>query len=274
MFKVEAALHDPEELLYQLDYSSMKRRSGAAERLAGLRKILSAILPDVQDPGDIEIHGPPWLPGDSVDEAGIHVRTPYGTVPLSQLSLGYRTVFTWTVDIAWRLLQHNPNSAAPFDRPAIVIVDEIDLHLHPSWQRGIREHLTRHFPQIQFIATAHSPLMAQSSLDANVAVVRQVGDHAVIVNDPAVIESWRLDQLITSDLFDLDSARSPQVEKWQARRAELLDRPALSPEERAELKRLNRMVWEMPAAESADDDKAMEIIRRAAERLQSDETAS
>ena len=49
-------------------------------------------------------------------------------------------------------------------------------------------------------ATAHSPLMAQSSLGANLAVLRKLEDHAVILNDPSVIKEWRLDQVITSDL--------------------------------------------------------------------------
>ena len=84
------------------------------------------------------------------------------TVSLGRLSLGYQTVFAWTLDIAWRLIERYPRSPNPLQEPAIVLVDEIDLHLHPHWQRDIREHLTEQFPRIQFIATAHSPLMAQS----------------------------------------------------------------------------------------------------------------
>ena len=123
---------------------------------------------------------------------------------------------------------------------------------------------------MQFIATAHSPLMAQSSLDANVAVVRRSGDHAEIVNDPLVIKEWRLDQLVTSDLFGLDSARSPAVAEKRRHRAELLKKSALSPAERDELNGLNEWALEMPTAESSeDDDEAMAIIRRAAAELRS-----
>ena len=272
LFRVEAALLDAEELLCSLDHGSLRGQPRAPENLAGLKRILSAILPDVQEPQGIRILGPPRMPGIPPDEIGVHVTTPYGSVPLNQLSLGYRTVFTWTVDIAWRLLQRNPRSSNPFDEPAIVIVDEIDLHLHPRWQREIREHLTCHFPKIQFIATAHSPLMAQISLDANVVVVRQSGDHTLILNDPVMVQSWRLDQLITSDLFGLASARSPDVEKWQARRSELLEKPELSPNERAELEELNRRAHDLPTA-SPEDEKAMKIIRRAAALLESNEEA-
>ena len=114
--------------------------------------------------------------------------------------------------------------------------------------------------------------MAQSSLDANVAVVRRSADHAVILNDPTVVRSWRLDQLITSDLFDLTSPRSPEVERQQARRSMLLDKSTRSSAEDAELEELNRVVLEMPT-ESPEDERAMEIIRNAAARLRSDEGA-
>ena len=273
LFRVEAALHDAEELLCLLDHGSLRGQPGAMEMLAGLREILSAILPDVQDPQDIKILGPSGVPGVPLDETGILVKTPYGTVPLSQLSFGYRTVFAWTVDIAWWLLQRNPGSSNPFHEPAIVIVDEIDLHLHPRWQRKIRYQLTKHFPKVQFIATAHSPIMAQSSLDANVAVVRQSGDHAVILNDPVVVASWRIDQLVTSELFGLASARSPELEKQEARRSELLEKADLSPDEQVELGALNRMALEMPTG-SPEDERAMEIIRRAAAQLDSNEKTS
>ena len=168
--------------------------------------MLVEVLPDVDRAQDIEILGPRI--SDSSDiETGVRVTTPYGNVPLSQLSLGYQTMFAWTVDIAWRLLARYPNSPNALEEPAIVIVDEIDLHLHPRWQREIRDHLTGHFPSVQFIATAHSPLMAQDSLGANLAVLRKLEDHALILNDPTVIKEWRLDQVITSDLFNLASAR-------------------------------------------------------------------
>ncbi len=273
LFKVESELYDAEDLLYKLEYASLKGRLEAAKQLDRLKEMLAALVSDIHDAQCIDILGPPRMPGNPPGQAGVRVKTPYGYVPLNQLSLGERTVFAWAVDIAWRLLDRYPDSENPFREPAIVIVDEIDLHLHPRWQREIREHLTRHFPTVQFIATAHSPLMAQSSLDANLAVLKRSDDHAVILNDPSVIKSWRLDQLITSELFDLGSARSPEVERRQQRRAELLEKPELSPKEFHELAELDRMVLEMPT-EPPEDERAMEIIRRAAARFQPSEADS
>ena len=121
-----------------------------------------------------------------------------GEVPLRQLSLGYQTMLAWVADLGWRLFAHYPNSKYPLQGPAIVLIDEIDLHMHPNWQRQIRERLTRNFPNVQFNGTAHSPLMAQAFLDANLAVVMRENDHSIIVNDPEVVANWRVDQIATS----------------------------------------------------------------------------
>ena len=267
LFAVAARLRDAEELLHRLRYWKLTNVPGAAAQLDSMKKAIAAMLPDVGSAQDIEID--PSRAQSDPSRRRVHVRTPYGSVPLDQVSLGYRTVFAWTADIAWRLIEHYPGSSNPLREPAIVLVDEIDLHLHPRWQRKIRETLAAHFPRVQFIATAHSPLMAQSSLDANVAVVRRSGGHAEIVNDPVLISAWRLDQLVTSDLFGLDSARSPAVERQQRRRAELLEKPELSPAECAELDALDQQALGMPTAELHADNEAMAIIRQAADRLRS-----
>jgi hypothetical protein len=267
LFNTAAELYDAENLLYRLNYRVLDKRLGAKERLDAVKRALAEILPDVERPEDIRILGP-RVPGSRHDETGVQVKTPYGDVPFGQLGLGYQTVIGWTVDIAWRLLERSPESLNPLHEPAIVIVDEIDLHLHPRWQREIRAHLTRHFPNVQFITTAHSPLMAQSSLDANLAILRRSDDHAEIVNDPIVIRDWRLDQVITSELFGFDTARPAQIEEKLKRRIALAQKPKLSPKERAELDELNRMVHELPTAEKPDDQSAMDIIRRAAALLE------
>ena len=273
LFGVAAGLRDAQELLHQLDYSSLKGDLTAKRRLSNLKGMLTDIVEDIHDPGSIEVLGPPPGPSDSVHHTGVSVKTPYGRVPLTHMSLGHWTVFAWTLDIAWWLLDRYPESTSPFEESAIVIVDEIDLHLHPRWQRTIRDRLTQHFPQVQFIATAHSPLMAQSSLDANLAVVQRSGDSAVILNDPVVVRTWRLDQLVTSDLFELGSARPPEIEQCQKRRAELMEKAELSSDERRELATLNRTILELQT-ESVEDERVMQIIREAAGRLPSGEDDS
>ena len=263
LFEDVTEIPNVESRLYHLDYSVSKKQFGAKTKLNRLKKMLSDILPDIARPQDIEILGLP-NPGGNPDQGGIIVKTPYGSVPFRQLSLGYRTVFAWTVEIAWNLIQRYPDSKNPYGEPAIVIVDEIDLHLHPNWQRDIRKHFTNCFPNIQFIATAHSPLIAQISLDANLAVLRRESDYAVVESDPVTIKDWRLDQVLTSELFGFESARNPEVAKQMQRMRDLSQKQDLSPLERKELGELDRWILTLSTAESHEDQMAMENIRRAA----------
>jgi predicted ATP-binding protein involved in virulence len=266
LFDSSLELFDAEEILQQLDYSHLKKESGAGKLLTRLKAALATILPDIKgDSNNIEIHGPKTL--GLKGKKGVHVRTPYGLVPFASLSLGYQTISAWTIDIAWRLFQKYPNSANPLSEPAIVLVDEIDLHLHPKWQRQIRRDLSKHFPNVQFIATAHSPLMAQTYLDANLSVIRREKDQAMIINDPVVIKDWRLDQVITSELFGFETARPPDVEEKLERRVALIRKPRKSAAEKRELEELDRTMEGLSSEESRADTDAMEMVRLATQEL-------
>ena len=79
------------------------------------------------------------------------------TLSLNQLSGGYRIVLAVVGDLARRMAHGNPHLADPLASEAIVLIDEIELHLHPSWQQHILADLTRTFPRAQFIVSTHSP---------------------------------------------------------------------------------------------------------------------
>jgi hypothetical protein len=100
-------------------------------------------------------------PGDLSNR--VRFRTADGDVPFSALSVGYRTMAGWVVELVARLHRHYRDSANPMAEPCIVLVDEIDLHMHPAWQQQIVGWLRERFPQAQFIVTAHSPLIVQSA---------------------------------------------------------------------------------------------------------------
>lgn len=100
------------------------------------------------------------------DLTGIFV-TPSGKkekLQFRQLSDGYRNIIGMVADIAYRCIKLNPHlgEKAVKDTPGIVLIDELDLHLHPNWQRRIVNDLKKAFPKIQFIATTHSPFIVQS----------------------------------------------------------------------------------------------------------------
>lgn len=85
-------------------------------------------------------------------------------LPLRLLSDGQRVMAATAADIAMRCSQLNPhlNEAARVETPGIVLIDELDLHLHPRWQRRIVQDLSDTFPRLQFVATSHSPFIVQS----------------------------------------------------------------------------------------------------------------
>src|SRR5262249_23464156 len=155
-----------EEIIEKLDHAaksdSLGEEATGARRLKALTTVVASLLPDLTAEG-IEIRGP-RIAGRDPDQCGGHVRTPSGVTPLADLSLGYQGMFGWTVDLAWRLFNAFPRSAKPLSESAIVLIDEVDLHLHPRWQRKLRRHLLEHFPKVQFIATTHSPVTAQETL--------------------------------------------------------------------------------------------------------------
>ncbi|SHE75242.1 Predicted ATP-binding protein involved in virulence [Modicisalibacter ilicicola DSM 19980] len=82
-----------------------------------------------------------------------------GILPVSLLSDGVRTMVSMVADMAWRCAKLNPhlNADAAKETPGIVLIDEIDLHLHPAWQQRVIQSLVSTFPKVQFIVTTHSP---------------------------------------------------------------------------------------------------------------------
>lgn len=84
--------------------------------------------------------------------------------PFENLSDGQRNVLALTGDIAMRMARLNPHlgDAVLEETPGVVLIDEIDLHLHPTWQRHLVEDLRTLFPKVQFVATTHSPFIIQT----------------------------------------------------------------------------------------------------------------
>ncbi|WP_151944761.1 AAA family ATPase [Aliarcobacter butzleri] len=82
----------------------------------------------------------------------------FGELSLMQLSDGIRNMIGLVADIAYRSVKLNPHlENAPKQTPGIVLIDEVDMHLHPKWQQTVLTDLTKAFPNIQFIVTTHSP---------------------------------------------------------------------------------------------------------------------
>ena len=87
---------------------------------------------------------------------------------LNQLSGGYRIMLALAADLARRMAQGNPHLDNPLQSEAIVLIDEMDLHLHPSWQQRILPDLLRTFPNTQFIVSTHSPQVLSTVRPENI----------------------------------------------------------------------------------------------------------
>lgn len=265
LFSESGDLYDAERVLLNLHHQAKidGSNSPADNILNKIKKLLVDLLPDLEDESAIDIIGPKYLPGTKGTH-GILINMPYGRVPISALSLGYKTMFGWAVELALRLFNQNPESEAPLAQPAVVLVDEIDLHLHPMWQRTVRSYLREHFPNTQFICTAHSPLMAQASENENVVVLRRVDDEVRIDNAPFLVEGWRVDQILAGDLFDMPSKLSYEIEQLQDRRYELLEKERRTQDEERELREIDEFITNLPVSDQQADIEAIEIIREAA----------
>ena len=263
LFSEDVKLTNPEEWFLQVDYAASKRskaQNRALHRQVMVNKILCSILPEIED---VRIPTPKSLN----DKPRVEFKTPFGWVPLRGLGLGYRTMIAWIVDLANHLFERYPDSPDPIAEPAVVLVDEIDLHMHPSWQRKIMSFLSERFRNTQFIVTAHSPLIVQAATDANIAVLRREGDHVVIDQSIKAIRGWRIDQVLTSDLFGLESARPPEFDEVLRERKKILTKSRLTKKDKEKLAALDAQLGELPSGENLQDAEAMEIIRRAAKRL-------
>jgi predicted ATP-binding protein involved in virulence len=262
LFDEDISLINAEEWFLQADYFSRLSSSSKSYRYRDqVKEALIQLLPSVED---IRIQ----FSTKAKPNVRMEVKTPFGWVHVQSLSLGYRTLIAWVVDLTSRLFERYPNSSNPLAEPAVVLVDEIDLHLHPKFQRTLMDYLTNLFPKAQFIATAHSPLVVQAASNANIALLRQEGDHVVIDNDVEAIANWRVDQILTSDLFGLESARPPQLDPLLQERTRLLSKAKLSKRDKERLAQLEEQIGDLPVGETPDDLKAMNIIRRAARLLE------
>jgi hypothetical protein len=268
LFSDQADLRNAHEWLLRLDYSASKSsamQQRQQERLEQVRLLLINILPEVED---IRFTTSPG----SNPTPRVEFQTPYGWVALRQLGYGYQTLIAWMVDFASRMVERYPDSADPLAEPAVVLVDEIDLHLHPQWQRKLIGHLTDHFPNTQFIVTAHSPLVVQAAAGANITVLRREGDHVVIDNDMKAIRGWRIDQIYTSDLFGLESARPPELDEVLKRRREILSKPKLTQADERELRELEAQAGDLPVGETAEDIRTMKLLRESLDLIEQSRT--
>ena len=155
-------------------------RSETSKALNAVRRAITAMLPGVSEPR-VELDpfrfvvsvqsDPDDRHGNGFEEAE--------ELALDQLSGGYRIVLALAADLARRMAQGNPHLDDPLRSEAIVLIDEVDLHLHPSWQQRVLTDLARTFPNTQFIVSTHGPPVLTTTRPEHVVALRREGGNVV-----------------------------------------------------------------------------------------------
>lgn len=259
-------LYDAHEILHTINYAALGSDSKEKIKYHGyfskVKEMLMSLLPDIENLKDVEITTPK-LVDNRLKQGEFLITTKHGEkIPFDDFSLGYKTVVSWSVDLSWRLFNKYPDSPNPLSEPAIVLIDELDLHLHPIWQTQIISNLSEHFPKVQFIATAHSPLMIQSAIDANYAILKFGENGVEIINEPISVDGWRVDQILTSDFFGLKSSRGIEYQKLLDRRNELIGKKTLNEKLKKELKEVTDRLSQFPSGDNPKEIADREIISK------------
>jgi hypothetical protein len=129
------------------------------------------------------------------------------SVPFPGLSDGYRGFIGWVGDLLYHLCYAHPHGGRLVDVSGIVMVDEIDLLLHPKWQMKVIRTVAKALPRIQFIFTSHSPLVAGSLewMNINLLKVNPRTNRTVVKRLKQSIHGLDADQILLSDFFGLKS---------------------------------------------------------------------
>ncbi len=153
-----------------------------------------------------------------LDRDRVAVRVLGRPIPVERLSEGYRCLFSLAVDIIRNLLMSWPD----LERArAVVLIDEIETHLHPRWKMRIVSALRRAFPAVQFIVTTHDPLCIRGMDDGEVEVIeRDRMGRVHRLDDLPSVRGMRAEQLLTSDYFGLFSTADAELEFDLARVAD------------------------------------------------------
>ena len=145
--------------------------------VSAVRQAISSMLPEVSAPRT-EMNPPRFVVSRKAEQGRVD------KLSLDQLSGGYRIVLALAADLARRMVVVNPHLDRPLESEAMVLIDEVELHLHPGWQQRILGDLRRTFPNSQFIVSTHSPQILTTVEPHRIVELSHVGDR-VVASAPA-----------------------------------------------------------------------------------------
>jgi predicted ATPase len=159
-----------------------------------------------------------------------------GIVPLDYLSDGYQNMAAWIGDLLYRVTETFKDYKNPLLARGVLLIDEIDLHLHPKWQRRLTDFITNKLPNFQVIATTHSPLTAQQAGEGELyALKREVNNEIHLIPFIGSPKALLINQLLMTPVFGLETDESLAVEQKKAAYTELKNKKSKSEEDDKQL---------------------------------------
>jgi len=223
-----------------------------------------------------EVTRSPGLRFDRVDSQGNRVMVAADglSIPIEALSQGTASLLGWLGVLVRRLFQVSGGDADALTRRALVLVDELDAHMHPAWQQILTTRLGERFPNVQFLATTHSPLLVAGLDPGQVVRFRRIPDKGVVAEPPPHgLKGVGVAGLLTSELFSLTSQLDPQTEAMLARKRELAAKDDLAPEETMELKELDERLGRVDFTTAVRDPLYARFVQAMAELHQQEADA-
>lgn len=150
----------------------------------------------------------------------------------TELSDGFKSTITLAVDIMMKL----SGAYADMDKlTGIVLIDELGNQLHPTWQMRIVNQLREVFPQINFIISTHHPLCLRGSASNEVVLLKNLDHEVEVITELPDPSGLRVDQILSSEFFGLNSLVDPEIEAKFNKYYKLLSLDNLTPDQKVEL---------------------------------------
>lgn len=259
LFREDASLSESVRWLQEIYLRRLEERPG----WDALEKLVLELLDDGLLPAEMTV--------ERVDSEGLWVQHQGVELPLDQLSDGYRTVAALVLDIVRNLYdaygelkaeQTEAGLALPY--PGVVLIDEIDAHLHVSWQQVIGFWLKTRFPQIQFIVSTHSPFICQAADERGIIRLPAPGEEipAQHVDEDLFVQvvNGSADEATLTALFGLERTHSAQSEELRTLVAELEARIMRGQASKQDRQRYQQLQMALPKSSLASVDRAARLL--------------
>ncbi len=244
MFQEAASLAEVDQWMRNLKHKEFEGKAAERDQLA----LLLEILKDDLIPNQMTVN--------RVDSDGLWLQDRNGVqLTWAEMSDGYRAALALLADILRHLItaygvadlaEKGQDGKIRIKRSGVVLIDEVDAHMHPEWQQQIGFWIKRHFPNIQFLVTTHSPIICQAADDNGLFVLPGPGSteppRPLTPEEYKKVIASRPDTILLTSAFGLQNTRSPRAVDARAESARLKAKKraggVLTPEETARIGQL------------------------------------